>query len=136
MIVVKAIDHVVLRTDRLHEMLAFYCDVLGCAVERELPRIGLVQLRAGNSLIDLVPVDSELGRRGGGPPVANGRNVEHVCLLIEHREEAALLAYLKSKGIVAEGFAERYGATGFGPSLYIEDPQGNTVELKLGAANA
>ncbi len=70
MIVVKAIDHVVLRTDRLHEMLAFYCDVLGCAVERELPRIGLVQLRAGNSLIDLVPVDSELGRRGGGPPVS------------------------------------------------------------------
>jgi glyoxylase I family protein len=135
-IVVKAIDHVVLRTDRLDDMLAFYGDVLGCIVERELPHIGLVQLRAGNSLIDLVPVDSELGRRGGGPPVTDGRNVEHVCLLIEHREEAAVLAFLQSKGIATESFAERYGATGFGPSLYIEDPQGNTVELKLGAANA
>ena len=71
MIRVRAIDHIVLRTAHLTNMVDFYCGVLGCTVERALPEeVGLYQLRAGSALIDIVAVDSELGRHGGGPPTA------------------------------------------------------------------
>jgi catechol 2,3-dioxygenase-like lactoylglutathione lyase family enzyme len=132
MIEVQAIDHVVLRTGKLDEMLAFYRDFLGCPLERQLdPEVGLVQLRAGSGLIDLVPVDSELGRLGGGPPQQDGRNVDHICLAISAVDKQALLSHLDGAGISHQGFAERYGARGFGPSVYINDPEGNVVELKL-----
>jgi glyoxylase I family protein len=131
LIEIKALDHVVFRTTRLAEMLHFYCDILGCVVERELPEAkGLTQLRAGSALIDLVSVDSELGRLGGAPPVQNGRNVDHVCLQISPLDEASLLEYLHRHGIKTSAFANRYGAEGFGRSLYIEDPEGNAIELK------
>lgn len=131
MITVIGLDHVVYRTSDLAQMLAFYCEVLGCQVERELPpEKGLVQLRAGNALIDIVPIDSELGRLGGKAPSQDGRNVDHVCLQISPFVEADLVEYLESNNIVHSGFAERYGAEGFGRSIYIKDPEGNDVELK------
>ena len=131
MIKLEGIDHVVLRTTNLPEMLHFYCQVLGAHLERELPKeMGLVQLRAGSALIDLVTVDSQLGRLGGKPPSQDGRNVDHFCLQIVPVAEQALLEYLSGHNIACEGFAERYGAEGFGRSLYIEDPEGNVVELK------
>ena len=72
---IAGLDHIVLRTTRLAPMLDFYCGVLGCVVERETsPALGLTQLRAGEALIDLVVVDSELGRVGGGPPAATGND--------------------------------------------------------------
>lgn len=127
-----AIDHVVLRTTREAEMVAFYCDVLGCSRERDLPRaVGLIQLRAGTSLIDIVPVDSELGRLGGKPPSQDGRNLEHFCLSLADIDEEGLLAHLASHGIDGGEPARRYGATGFSRSVYINDPEGNVVELKL-----
>ena len=49
-------------------MTRFYCDVLGCQIERARQDIGLIQMRAGQSLIDLVPVDGELGKKGGAAP--------------------------------------------------------------------
>lgn len=129
---IEGIDHVVFRTTRLNEMLSFYRDFLGCALERQLDdTVGLVQLRAGAALIDLVPVDSELGRMGGGPPQQDGRNVDHVCLSITALDESALLAKLDAAGIRHSEFAERYGARGFGRSIYIDDPEGNVIELKL-----
>ena len=131
MISIVGIDHVVLRTANPDAMLHFYCQVLACKLERQLPAIGLIQLRAGSSLIDLVALESELGRLGGKAPDQNGRNMDHLCLLIEKVDEQALLSYLLDKGIAAQGFAQRYGAEGFGPSIYIVDPEGNTVELKL-----
>ncbi|MEQ8954972.1 MAG: VOC family protein [Gammaproteobacteria bacterium] len=130
---VLAIDHIVLRTGDMAAMLKFYRDLLGCELERELPELGLKQLRAGSSLIDLVDVDSQLGALGGGPPRQDGRNMDHLCLLVEHRSEAELGDYLRSNGISVPEFADRYGATGHGRSVYIEDPEGNTVELKLAA---
>ena len=133
MIKILNIDHVVLRTSNLDAMLRFYRDILHCPVERTLPELGLVQLRAGASLIDLVPVDSELGKLGGGPPRQDGRNLEHLCLLIESREESQLADYLRQQGLAVEPFAERYGADGFGRSVYLKDPEGNVVELKLQA---
>lgn len=127
----RGLDHVVLRTDRLAEMLTFYCDVLGCREERRLSDdIGLVQLRAGAALIDLVTLDGQLGRQGGAGPGTEGRNMDHFCLRIEPFDQAALTSHLAAKHIEASPVADRYGADGNGPSLYIRDPDGNTVELK------
>jgi len=125
-----SLDHLVLRAAKLEAMLAFYCDVLGCKLERSLPKSGLYQLRAGTSLIDLVDLDSELGREGGGAPDPNGRNLDHFCLRVDPFEESALRAHLRAHGVEAGELKRRYGAQGTGPSLYLEDPEGNIVELK------
>ncbi len=126
----KGLDHVVLRVVDLAQMSAFYRDVLGCPVEREERVIGLVQLRAGRSLIDLVDAAGEIGRMGGDAPAPDGRNMDHLCLRIEPFEEGAIRAHLGRHGVSAGELKRRYGAEGYGPSLYIEDPEGNTVELK------
>ena len=57
MIQIRGIDHVVLRVADLDAMLEFYCKVLGCSIERQQEELGLTQLRAGSSLIDLVTVE-------------------------------------------------------------------------------
>ena len=132
MLEIVVIDHIVLRTGNLEAMVAFYTGVLNCAVERQLdPAVGLTQLRAGDALIDLVDVDSELGRVGGEPPGLEGRNLEHFCLRVRADSEAALKAYLQSRQVDAGEFERRYGADGFGNSVYISDPDGNTVELRI-----
>ena len=127
---VLGIDHIVLRISERERALAFYCGFLGCEVEREVPEAGLIQLRAGNSLIDLVPLDGKLGAAGGAPPGKEGRNVDHFCLRIEPFEVKDLFQKLESAGIATAEVARRYGADGFGQSIYITDPDGNVVELK------
>lgn len=126
------IDHLVLRVRDLSASMHFYVDILGCEVEKVQEAIGLTQLRSGESLIDLVPVDGKLGAMGGAAPGQEGRNVDHLCLRIDPFDEATLSAYLTERGVSvpAEGAVSRYGAEGDGPSLYIQDPDGNTVELK------
>ena len=111
-------------------MVRFYGEVLGCAVERELVEVGLVQLRAGGALIDLVDVAGQIGRSGGAPPGRDGRNLDHFCLRVEPFDPAAIARHLEAHGIEAGPVERRYGAEGFGPSIYIQDPEGNTVELK------
>lgn len=112
-------------------MIGFYCDVLGCVVERRSsPEFGLVQLRAGDSLIDIVAVDSEIGRKGGAAPGKQGRNMDHFCVRVEPFKEEAIRAHLSQYGVVGSKLETRYGAEGNGPSIYIQDPEGNTVELK------
>ena len=130
MIAIRDIDHVVLRVRDLARSLVFYRDVLGCAVELARPGIGLWQLRAGRSMVDLVPVDGKLGAAGGAAPGTEGRNVDHVCLRVEPFDEAAIRAHLASCGVEAGPLEQRYGAEGSGPSIYLADPEGNTVELK------
>jgi glyoxylase I family protein len=124
------IDHVVLRIRDLDKSLAFYCDVIGCAMEKRQEAIGLIQVRAGASLIDLVPVDGPLGQMGGAPPAEQGRNVDHFALQISPFDEAAIRAHLARHGVEVTDSGMRYGAEGTGPSLYMKDPDGNTVELK------
>jgi catechol 2,3-dioxygenase-like lactoylglutathione lyase family enzyme len=131
MIEVAGLDHIVLRTSRMKEMLHFYSNILGCPGERELsPEFGLVQLRAGTALIDLVAVDSELGRAGGGPPTKGNNNMDHFCLQLRTQPEEEIIRYLASQGIEVEPFERRYGAQGFGNSVYLSDPEGNIVELR------
>ena len=130
MIHIREIDHLVLRVRELQPMLDFYCTVLGCKVERKQDEIGLVQLRAGRSLLDLIPVDGPLGRVGGAAPGAQARNLDHFCLRVDPFDEPAIRAHLAAHGVAAGETASRLGAEGSGPSIYIADPDGNTVELK------
>lgn len=131
MIRIRSLDHVVIRARNLDTMIGFYRDVLRCVVERESsPEFGLVQLRAGTSLIDLVAVDGELGRKGGAAPGEEGRNMDHFCVRVEDFDEAAIRVHLSRFGVAAGPVETRYGAEGSGPSIYIQDPEGNTVELK------
>jgi glyoxylase I family protein len=132
MIEVAGIDHIVLRTTRLPEMLDFYVKILGCSIERETPEdIGLTQLRAGSSLIDLVAVKSRLGKIGGGAPTLTENNLDHFCLQIKAIAESEMVQYLRENGIETPEFEHRYGAQGMGNSIYIKDPEQNVVELRV-----
>jgi len=124
------LDHVVLRVRDTAAMVAFYCEVLGCRVERRQDEIGLVQLRAGDSLIDLVDVEGKIGRLGGAAPGEQGRNMDHLCLRAEPFDRDAIAAHLAAHGARVGDFGSRYGAEGEGPSQYLFDPEGNMVELK------
>lgn len=126
---IRDIDHVVYRVVDLEAVAAFWGDVLGASFEKHQEEIGLYQLRVGTSLVDLVPVDGKLGRMGGAAPGKEGRNVDHVCFRVAPWDEAAILAHLAGYGIEAQ-VAQRYGADGDGPSIYIHDPEGNLIELK------
>lgn len=131
MLEVLAIDHIVLRTTKLEEMLEFYTNVLNCSIERETAvETGLTQLRAGSALIDLVVVNSRLGAVGGGAPTKTERNVDHFCLQIRSVPEQEIINYLEKSGIEVGEFSSRYGAQGEGSSIYIQDPEGNGVELR------
>ncbi len=123
---IKGLDHVVLRVADLDRAVRFYCEVLGCTEERRVASISLVQLRAGASLIDLVPAK-------GVPEVPRDQeagNMDHFALRIDPFDEGALRVHLADHGVEVGEVARRYGAEGQGPSLYIQDPDGNTVELK------
>jgi catechol 2,3-dioxygenase-like lactoylglutathione lyase family enzyme len=124
------LDHLVLRVRDTARMERFYCEVLGCSLERRQPELGLTQLRAGAALIDLVSVDGPLGQAGGAAPGAGGRNLDHFCLRIDGFDEAAIRTHLALHGVRAGAMERRYGAEGEGPSIYLDDPEGNQVELK------
>jgi catechol 2,3-dioxygenase-like lactoylglutathione lyase family enzyme len=130
MIKIRDIDHVVIRVRDLERMIDFYCRAVGCALEWRRDDLGLVHLRAGRSLIDLVPVDGPLGRKGGAPPGKEARNMDHLCLRVEPFDEAAIVAHLTAHGARLGEIAERYGADGRGTSIYVFDPEDNLVELK------
>jgi glyoxylase I family protein len=120
---VAELDHVVLRCKDLSRMLDFYTRVLGLVEERRLDAIGLVQLRAGASLVDLVP--------DGDEHPHDHPNVDHFCLSIDATDMNAVLAYLTGEQVETIGDPMvRYGARGYGLSVYCRDPEGNVVELK------
>jgi catechol 2,3-dioxygenase-like lactoylglutathione lyase family enzyme len=123
-------DHIVLRIVDKDAMVAFYRDVLGCTVDQDRPELGLTHLRVGVSLIDLVTVDGRLGAAGGAAPGKEARNLDHFCLTVRPFDEARIRGHLAAHGVAIVDEGERYGAHGDGLSVYITDPEGNTVELK------
>jgi glyoxylase I family protein len=124
---IKNLDHVVVCVSDLDRALKFYTEVLGCREERRVGSIGLIQMRAGASMIDLQlvnpgPEDSEQG--------APTRNMDHFAIRIEPFDPKALRSHLEKHGVDVGEVVRRYGAEGDGPSLYIDDPDGNMIELK------
>lgn len=134
MIHVQSVDHVVLRVADVEKVGRFYVEVLGGQWDRRRHDLGLHHLRLGNLMIDLVPADGQLGQLGGPPPGRDGHNVDHVAFRVKPWDGEAILAELQRHGLKCE-IKTRYGADGDGPSIYIEDPEGNGIELK-GSANA
>lgn len=124
------LDHIVLRVTDIPRARAWYAAVLGCKVERVLPSLGLTQLRAGASLIDLVDVSGPAGKSGGAAAGPKRRNMDHYCVQLAEFSEKKIIAHLQRKGIEPGKVGRRYGALGHGPSMYLTDPDGNTVELK------
>lgn len=132
---VQRIDHAAFRVADVPRSEAFYRDVLGCETVKRRDDLGLLHLRLGDALLDLVDVAGPLGRKGGFAPGAQGHNLDHLCVRIEPFDEAAITAHLAAHGVQADGPAQsRFGADGQGLSLYFNDPDGNTIELKGGPA--
>ena len=127
---ILALDHAVLRAADLTAMTDFYTRVLGLGLDREVPELGLVHLRAGRSMLDLIAVSGKLGVTGGAAPGSEGRNLDHLCLRIEPFDEAALRARFAAHGVALSEVHDNYGAEGRGPSVYLQDPEGNVIELK------
>jgi glyoxylase I family protein len=120
MFTIREIDHVVLRVRDIDAMRRFYCEVLGAAHVAWRPELRLSHLRIGASMLDLVAVEV----RG------EGRNMDHFCLRVEPFDQEAIVAHLKRHGVAVGDIHKRFGAEGNGISIYITDPEGNTVELK------
>ena len=127
---VRSLDHLVLRVKDPAVMERFYVEVLGLTVERRSETIGLLQLRAGAQLVDLVAADGMLGKQGGAAPGPDGRNLDHFCLNLEDFDLAAVIAHLEAHGVAVGESGKRYGAGGFGVSVYLTDPEGNGLELR------
>jgi len=127
---IEGFDHIVLRVRDKAAMLAFYEGVLGLSVDRDRPELGLTHIRTGRQMIDLVALDGPLGKLGGAAPGAEGRNLDHFALQVRPFDESAIRAHLDSHGVAVVEEGPRYGADGDGFSLYVRDPEGNTVELK------
>lgn len=115
------IDHLVLRVRDMERIIDFYCRVIGCTVEWRRPELGLVHLRAGRALIDLLEVGDE---------PTGARNLDHVCLQIADFDVDAAVRHLTACGVAVGEIANRFGANGRGMSIYLLDPEGNGVELK------
>ncbi len=127
---ILGIDHIVIRVADMAGAVAFWRDGLGCTVEKVQEHYGLVHLRAGTALIDLIDIAGALGREGGRGPGIEGRNLDHVCLRVEPFDPAAIRAHLATMGIAVEEPKRRFGAEGYGLSVYLADPEGNRIELK------
>ena len=128
--ILTGIDHVVLRARDVERMVAFYTSVLGCSVERRQDEIGLIQLRAGSCLIDLVAVDGVLGKRGGPAPGLDSHNMDHLCLKVADFDVETVRAHLARHGVKIGETGSRYGSSGEGLSVYLEDDEGNHLELR------
>jgi glyoxylase I family protein len=127
--VLEGIDHILLLVKGMKPAARFYTDVLGCKVEGKLPEYGMLQLRAGSALIDLVDI-SVPQAAWAVPPVAGGRNLDHLCLALGAHDEAKLRRHLARHHIqiIEEGI--HGGSRGESLSLYVRDPSGNVIELK------
>lgn len=118
---IVGLDHVVLNVADVERALAFYCDELGLAPER------VDEWRRGDVLFPSVRVDAETILDLLAAP-RSGENCDHLCLVVEPVDLEAVR--VSGRFEVVDGPAIRFGARGNGTSLYVKDPDGNTVELR------
>jgi catechol 2,3-dioxygenase-like lactoylglutathione lyase family enzyme len=119
------IDHVVLYVTESERALRFYTQVLGLALERVIEDLQIYQIRCGRNLIDLrvLPQGKTLAEK-------EERGIDHLCLMMQGDVDTIVI-YLKEHNVpIVFGPVELYGATGFGTSMYVLDPDGHTLELK------
>jgi catechol 2,3-dioxygenase-like lactoylglutathione lyase family enzyme len=120
---VVGFDHVVLAVSDVERSLAWYRDVLGLdgvrVEEWRRKEVPFPSVRvSGETIIDLIA----RGADGGG------RNLDHLCLVVEPTD---LVAWAGASGqAIVDGPDRRFGAKGVATSVYINDPDGNTVELR------
>lgn len=119
------IEHVLLLVSGLERTLAFYEGVLGASVESRFPSYAMVELRVGASHLDVVDTSVAEGA-WALPPVAGGRNVDHIGLRVR-ADETTLRQHLAAHGV--EIGEERANEAPAGVSFYVRDPSGNVVEL-------
>ncbi|MGW5486171.1 VOC family protein [Streptosporangium sandarakinum] len=118
---VKAFDHLVLNVRDAERALEFYSGTLGLAQER------VAEWRAGEAPFPSVRVDEstiiDLVERPRGES-----NVDHICLVVDPLDWQEVI----DSGVltVLEGPVTRFGARGDAQSVYVRDPDGNTVELR------
>jgi glyoxylase I family protein len=130
MLNIRHIDHVVLRVRDIEAMRRFYCDILGAHHVAYRAQFGMSHLRVGSAMLDLVEVDGPLGKPGGAAPGKEGRNMDHLCFRVEPFDQDAIVGHLERHGVQVGDIRRRFGAEGNGVSIYLADPEGNTVELK------
>lgn len=123
------IGHVVPPVRDVAAMQAFSCAAPGCTVERRQQEIGLLQLPAGDALIDLGDVAGTLGRAGGAAPAAGGRTMDHRCLRVApfNGEAIAMHLHVHVHGVRLSAFGARCGADGEESSQHGVDPAGSMV---------
>ncbi len=128
---VTGLDHIVLMSADVERSVAFYRDVLGCAVER------LEEWREGRApfpSVRLSPATLIDVFAGGAEGVGGSseRNLDHFCLTVEADDLAAVAQRLRDAGVTVEsGPVTRWGALGDGTSIYLRDPDGTVIELKV-----
>jgi catechol 2,3-dioxygenase-like lactoylglutathione lyase family enzyme len=122
---IEGIDHVVLRVTNIERSLKFYVGLLGLSLERVIEDFGIYQVRCGRNLIDLMVLPPGVALAG-----KQERGIDHLCLTIRGDMDE-IIRHLKSNNVeLSSPVREIYGATGFGTSVYVLDPDQHTIELK------
>lgn len=118
---VVGFDHVVMICSDVEASLDYYGGVLG------LETLDVDEWRNGGASFPSVRV-SESTVIDLLPGQPEGRNVNHICLVIEPTDlhELANVTELN----VVEGPVQRGGAQGTGWSIYVIDPDAHVIELK------
>lgn len=116
---ITGLDHIVLKCRDVEASIAFYCDRLGLEPER------VDEWRRGDALFPSVRVTpTTIIDLFGGEP--DGANLDHLCLVFE----GDTLEALQERFPDGRRGDRLFGAQGLASSLYIRDPDGNTVELR------
>lgn len=123
------LDHVVFLVDDMQKALDFYGNVLGATIGYSYPGLGMEQVWCGSALIVLWDT-THPGAKSAIPPVAGGRNVDHVCIATTPLDHDKVRAHLEAHGVKIDREAFHGGARGMGHSFYFFDPFGNKLELK------